>query len=194
MLTTDQALAVAGRRQRAALADAAHFGAALGSPVRFICRHTAEGAEFEAVLMDESRSCAIVSPAGALRWLNDGRRRDPVADLVTRPARRFVRRPAAAPALGEARPVAIAETVAAPPVALPDPEPVTHVVPASFPAPAAPQAPPVATRPCARRDARLRLPFGARRETVLRLEWGACDRECCRGAARPLVSVAVTRR
>ncbi len=193
MLTTDQALVVAGRRQRSALADAAHFGAALGSPVRFICRHTPEGAEFEAVLMDEARSCAIVSPAGALTWLNDGRRRDPVADLVTRSARRFVRRPASAPALGEAKPVALAETVTVPAITLPDPEPVTVVAPTA-PARAEPQAPPVATRPCAKRDARLRLPFGARREAVVRLEWGACDRECCRDRARPLFSMAVTRR
>ena len=187
LLTTDQALAIAERRQRAALADAAHFGAAMGSPLRFICRPTPDGPEFEAVLMDESRSCAIVTPDGELSWLTERRTRDPWADRAPRSSKRFVRRPASAPALGQARPVTVA-----PPEAAPAPEPRPAPDSRARPVVSEPP-PPVAPRPCAKRSRRVQVPLG-RRQAVVRLAWGPCERDCCREAAPPLVSVDLTPR
>jgi hypothetical protein len=76
MLSTEQALAVAGPRQRRALVEADAFATAMGSPVRFICRRRPEGAEFEAVMVGSARTCATVSARGELSWLAGRRPRE----------------------------------------------------------------------------------------------------------------------
>jgi hypothetical protein len=68
MLSTEQALALADRRQRRALIEADAFATAMGSPVRFICCHRPEGVEFEAVMVGSARTCATVSTRGELSW------------------------------------------------------------------------------------------------------------------------------
>ena len=76
MLSTEQALSAADRRQHGALIEADAFATAMGSPVRFIRRHRPEGAEFEAVMIGSARTCAAISARGELTWLASGRPRD----------------------------------------------------------------------------------------------------------------------
>jgi len=78
MLTAPEALALADRRQRRAVSDAAAFAAALGEPVRFVHRLLpAGGMVFEAVALDSARTCAVVDEHGALRLVADERSPEP---------------------------------------------------------------------------------------------------------------------
>jgi hypothetical protein len=178
VLTTEQALAIADRRQRRSLEEAARFGTAMGSPVRFIARHTPAGAEFEAVMIDSSRACATVSPEGDIVWLASRRPRDAWTDAAAPP--RFVRRPGTPPVVPLPRPAegpAFTRASVAPPA------------PAEHPARSAgvPEPPRCTGR---RRD--LSVPLGARAAATLSLAWGDCPGECCR--SRPLASLALRRR
>ena len=67
MLSADHAIALAGRRQRRALREAAGFAAVLGEPVGFLRRVVPGGTVFEAIALDSARTCAIVDERGALR-------------------------------------------------------------------------------------------------------------------------------
>ena len=96
MLSTEQALAVANRRQRRALIKADAFARAMGSPVRFICRSRPEGADFEAVMVASARTCATVSARGELSWLSGRRPREPWPEAgAARPRARSVAPPPA---------------------------------------------------------------------------------------------------
>jgi hypothetical protein len=77
VLTTDRAIDLAGRHQRAALREAAAFAASLGESAAFLCRRGPEGPEFEAVALDSARTYAVVDADGRLRHVAGGRRRDP---------------------------------------------------------------------------------------------------------------------
>jgi hypothetical protein len=79
MLSTEQAVAVADRRQRRALIEADAFATAMGSPVRFICRHRPDGTEFEVVMVGSARTCATISARGELSWLAGRRPRGAAA-------------------------------------------------------------------------------------------------------------------
>ncbi|MEY2534416.1 MAG: hypothetical protein QOF29_2326 [bacterium] len=68
MLTLDQALEIADRRQRNGLREAVGFGHALGEPVGFLRRSAARGIAFEAVALDSARTCARVDPRGDLHF------------------------------------------------------------------------------------------------------------------------------
>ena len=208
VLTTEQALAIADRRQRKSLEEAARFGTAMGSPVRFLVRHTPDGAEFEAVMVGSARTCAAVLHDGQLVWLASRRRRDPWAEAGVRNAQtRFVRRPGpvAPPTPLERRGPAVAERRE------PAAAPTTDAAPAA--APPAPEA--QAGGSCSRRRTGVRVALGARADAQLTVQWGSCEGACCRGAGaegvvrlrtgrwhitltgadgRPLASLALTRR
>ena len=184
VLTTEQALAIADRRQRRSLQEAARFGTAMGSPVRFIARHTPAGAEFEAVMIDSSRACATVSARGDIVWLASPRQRDAWTDAAAGTPPRFVRRPGTPPVVPLPRDThgpAITRASVAPPA--PAPAPSAHRAPAA----GVPEPPRCTGR---RRD--LSLPLGARAAATLSLAWGDCQGECCR--SRPLASLALRRR
>ena len=76
MLSTEQALSAADRRQHGALIKADAFATAMGSPVRFMCRRRPDGAEFEAVMIGSARTCAAISARGELTRLASRRPRD----------------------------------------------------------------------------------------------------------------------
>lgn len=73
MLTTAKALEVAGRHQRTALLDASAYAAMLGEPVAFLRRTVAGGAQFEAIALHSSRTCAVVDERGMLRYVSGER-------------------------------------------------------------------------------------------------------------------------
>ncbi|MEA2322681.1 MAG: hypothetical protein QOD81_2531 [Solirubrobacteraceae bacterium] len=75
MLTIDQALEIANRRQRQGLHEAVGLGHAIGEPVGFLHRPTARGSAFEAVALASARSYGIVDLRGALRQPADARPR-----------------------------------------------------------------------------------------------------------------------
>jgi hypothetical protein len=86
MLTADQAIALADRRQRRAVREAACLAEALGQPVGFVRRAVPGGATFEAVALGAARTCAIVDEGGALRFAPVARRGAPDTPA---PARRL---------------------------------------------------------------------------------------------------------
>jgi hypothetical protein len=183
VLTTEQALAIADRRQRRSLQEAARFGTAMGSPVRFIARHTSAGAEFEAVMIDSSRACATVSPRGDIVWLASRPRRDVWTDSAAGVPPRFARRPSTPPVVPlpqDTQGPAVTRASVAPP----GPAPSEDRAPATASVPEPPR--------CTGRRRDLSLPLGARAAATVSLAWGDCQGECCR--ARPLASLALRRR
>jgi hypothetical protein len=87
MLDADHAIALAGRRQRRAVREAAGFAATLGETVGFLRRTVPGGTIFEAVALESARTCAIVDEHGMLRLAPPATSREPSgpADGVGRP-------------------------------------------------------------------------------------------------------------
>jgi hypothetical protein len=89
MLSADRAVALADRRQRRAVREAAALGAMLGGPVGFVQRAVPGGAVFEAVALDSARTCAVVDERGELRLPPRAARRDPADAGHEAPTARF---------------------------------------------------------------------------------------------------------
>jgi hypothetical protein len=66
MISADDAIALASRRQRRAVRRAADFAASLGEPVGFVRRAVPGGTVFEAIALDSARACAVVDERGTL--------------------------------------------------------------------------------------------------------------------------------
>jgi hypothetical protein len=191
MLTAELAFDIADRSQRRGLLDALAFGAAMGSPVRFICRRGPDGPEFEAVMIHSARTCATVSAEGELTWLAGRRARDPWTDAgVPQPRPRFTRPWTERPAIAERAATAERPATERPaPIEAPlpggerRPQPAPQT--ADAPTLVAPPSTPAGAPACERRRSGIRLALGAHTQAALTLEWGACDQTCCRSAQPP---------
>ena len=106
MLTPDQAVVLANRRQRRAVLAAAAFARGLGEPVGFLHRPAAGGVVFEAIALDAARTCATVDERGALEFVVGARPRlaAPLAPPLGARMRNGTRRTAERALVATARP------------------------------------------------------------------------------------------